>query len=217
MLRNFFLFSLIFVLQGVAQETDSDKDFLSLFIKIQNLEKEIAQLRNEIEVLEAEVKYYESQNKNSIDELELKVLSLMSLDNLQNAESTLGQKSNQLLNSYEEAIILIQKGNLVEAVNALNNFVTNNQDDEQTPLAYFWLGELNLSQNNLALSIQNFNTLIGLYPSHWRVPLAKYKLGTIYLEQGNTNRAKTQFEFVIAEYPDSSAAKASRESLDSLE
>ena len=217
MLRKFFLFSLIFVLQGVTQATDSDKDFLSLFIKIQNLEKEIAQLRNEIEVLEAEVKYYESQNKNSIDGLELKVLSLMSLDNLQNAESTLSEKSDQLLNSYEEAIILIQKGNLVEAVNALNNFVTNNQDDEQTPLAYFWLGELNLSQNNLALSIQNFNTLIGLYPSHWRVPLAKYKLGTIYLEQGNTNRAKTQFEFVIAEYPDSSAAKASRESLDSLE
>ena len=217
MLRNLFLFSLIFNLQGIAQETDSDKDFLSLFIKIQNLEKEIAQLRNEIEVLEAEVKYYESQNKNSIDRLELKVLSLMSLDNLQNAESTLGEKSDQLLNSYEEAIILIQKGNLVEAVNALNNFVTNNQDDEQTPLAYFWLGELNLSQNNLALSIQNFNTLIGLYPSHWRVPLAKYKLGAIYLEQGNTNRAKTQFEFVIAEYPDSSAAKASRESLDSLE
>jgi tol-pal system protein YbgF len=141
----------------------------------------------------------------------------MSLENLQNAESTLDQKSDQLLNSYEEAIILIQKGNLVEAVNALNNFVTNNQDDEQTPLAYFWLGELNLSQNNLALSIQNFNTLIGLYPAHWRVPLAKYKLGAIYLEQGNTNRAKTQFEFVIAEYPDSSAAKASRESLDSLE
>ena len=217
MLKNLFPFLLIFNLQGIAQESDSDKDFLSLFIKIQNLEKEIAQLRNEIEVLEAEVKYYESQNNNSIDGLELKVLSLMSLDNLQNAESTLDQKSDQLLNSYEEAIILIQKGNLVEAVNALNNFVTNNQDDEQTPLAYFWLGELNLSQNNLALSIQNFNTLIGLYPAHWRVPLAKYKLGAIYLEQGNTNRAKTQFEFVIAEYPDSSAAKASRESLDSLE
>lgn len=217
MLKNLFPFLLIFNLQGIAQESGSDKDFLSLFIKIQNLEKEIAQLRNEIEVLEAEVTYYESQNKISIDGLELKVLSLMSLENLQNAESTLDQKSDQLLNSYEEAIILIQKGNLVEAVNALNNFVTNNQDDEQTPLAYFWLGELNLSQNNLALSIQNFNTLIGLYPAHWRVPLAKYKLGAIYLEQGNTNRAKTQFEFVIAEYPDSSAAKASRESLDSLE
>ena len=28
MLRNLFLFSLIFNLQGIAQETDSDKDFL---------------------------------------------------------------------------------------------------------------------------------------------------------------------------------------------
>ena len=82
MLRNLFLFSLIFNLQGIAQETDSDKDFLSLFIKIQNLEKEIAQLRNEIEVLEAEVKYYESQNKNSIDGLDLKFIYGKALSDL---------------------------------------------------------------------------------------------------------------------------------------
>jgi len=184
---------------------------------MQELEKEIAELRNQVEILEAKVDYYESKSTTSIDDLEIKVLSLMSIDALKDVETNLNDRSNELLNSYEEAIVLIQKGNLVEALNALNNFVSTNQNEEQTPLAYFWLGELNLSQNNLALSIQNFNTLIGLYPNHWRVPLAKYKLGVIYLEQGDTERAKTQFEFVIKDYPDSSAARASRDSLDSLE
>jgi TolA-binding protein len=49
------------------------------------------------------------------------------------------------------------------------------------------------------------------------VPLAKFKLGTIYLEQGNDVRAAVQFENVIKEFPESSAAKASAETLSSLE
>ena len=200
-----------------SQDNQEEKEFIQLFLKMQELEKEIAELRNQVEILEAKVDYYESKSTTSIDDLEIKVLSLMSIDALKDVETNLNDRSNELLNSYEEAIVLIQKGNLVEALNALNNFVSTNQNEEQTPLAYFWLGELNLSQNNLALSIQNFNTLIGLYPNHWRVPLAKYKLGVIYLEQGDTERAKNQFEFVIKDYPDSSAARASRDSLDSLE
>ena len=84
-------------------------------------------------------------------------------------------------------------------------------------MAYFWLGEINLSKGNIAVATQNFNTLIGLYPAHWRIPLAKYKLGTIYLEEGDKGRALAQFESIIKDFPDSSAAKASRESLSSLE
>ena len=49
------------------------------------------------------------------------------------------------------------------------------------------------------------------------MPLAKFKLGTIYLEQGSNERAVAILESVIREYPDSSAAKASAESLSGLE
>ena len=103
--------------------------------------------------------------------------------------------------------MLIQKGNLDEALTALNVYVQNAEESDETPLAYFWLGEINLSNGNPAVATQNFNTLIGLYPSHWRVPLAKYKLGTIYLEQGDKDRALAQFESVIKDFPESSAAK----------
>ncbi|MDP7403775.1 MAG: tetratricopeptide repeat protein, partial [Gammaproteobacteria bacterium] len=96
-------------------------------------------------------------------------------------------------------------------------FVQSNNDSDDTPLAYFWMGEINLTNGNLAVATQNFNTLVGLYPTHWKVPLAKFKLGTIYFEQGNKERAVALFESVIREYPDSSAAKASAETLSSLE
>ena len=211
-----YLFTLFLISPLIFSQSDEDKEFIELYLKIQSLEKEIALLRNEVEVLETQVKFYQERNVELIDEIDSKLISLMSVEDLKSFEP---KESSQLqtLNSYEQAIVLIQKGNLDEALTALNVYVQNAEESDETPLAYFWLGEINLSNGNLAVATQNFNTLVGLYPSHWRVPLAKYKLGTIYLEQGDRDRALAQFESVIKDFPESSAAKASRESLSSLE
>ena len=211
-----YLFTLFLISPLIFSQSDEDKEFIELYLKIQSLEKEIALLRNEVEILETQVKFYQERNVELIDEIDSKLISLMSVEDLKSFEP---KESPQLqtLNSYEQAIVLIQKGNLDEALTALNVYVQNAEESDETPLAYFWLGEINLSNGNLAVATQNFNTLVGLYPSHWRVPLAKYKLGTIYLEQGDKDRALAQFESVIKDFPESSAAKASRESLSSLE
>ena len=211
-----YLFILLLISPLVFSQSDEDKEFIELYLKIQSLEKEIALLRNEVEILETQVKFYQEKNIELIDEIDSKLISLMSVEDLKSFESN-EVPQEQVLNSYEQAIILIQKGNLDGALTALNVYVQNAEESDETPLAYFWLGEINLSNGNLAIATQNFNTLVGLYPAHWRVPLAKYKLATIYLEQGDVDRAVAQFESVVRDFPESSAAKASRESLSSLE
>ena len=200
----------------VFSQSDEDKEFIELYIKIQSLEKEIASLRNQIEILDTQVQFYQDKNIELIDEIDSKLISLMSVEDLKSVKSNESSQP-QNLNSYEQAIVLIQKGELDGALTALNVYIQNAEESDETPLAYFWLGEINLSKGNIAVATQNFNTLIGLYPAHWRIPLAKYKLGTIYLEQGDKGRALAQFESIIKDFPDSSAAKASRESLSSLE
>mgnify|MGYP001412759670 FL=1 len=213
MLRFFLI--LFLSLYIVAQES-SDKEFIELYLKIQNLEKEIATLRNEIEIIQTQLDFYQEKNLQKINEIDSKLISLMSIEDLQKSEAIV-ERDDQILNSYDQAILLIRKGQLNEALSALNAFVQTNNDSDDTPLAYFWMGEINLTNGNLAVATQNFNTLVGLYPTHWKVPLAKFKLGTIYFEQGNKERAVALFESVIKEYPDSSAAKASAETLSSLE
>ena len=211
-----YLFILLLISPLAFSQSNEDKEFIELYLKIQSLEKEIALLRNQVEILETQVKFYQERNVELIDEIDSKLISLMSVEDLKSIESN-GTPQTQTLNSYEQAIVLIQKGNLDAALTALNVYVQNAEESDETPLAYFWLGEINLSNGNLAVATQNFNTLIGLYPAHWRVPLAKYKLATIYLEQGDEDRAVAQFESVVRDFPESSAAKASRESLSSLE
>jgi tol-pal system protein YbgF len=198
-----------------AQE-DGDKEFIELYLKIQSLEKEIATLRNEIEVIQTQLDFYQAKNAEEISGIDAKLTSIMSIEDLQTSEP-MTEQSDQTLNTYDQAVLLIRKGRLNEALSALNAFVQVNDDSDDTPLAYFWMGEINLTNNNLAVATQNYNTLVGLYPTHWKVPLAKFKLGTIYLEQGNNVRAIAQLENVIKEFPESSAAKASAETLSSLE
>ena len=211
-----YLFILLLISPLAFSQSDEDKEFIELYLKIQSLEKEIASLRNEVEILETQVKFYQERNVELIDEIDSKLISLMSVEDLKSIESN-DTPQTQTLNSYEQAIVLIQKGNLDAALTALNVYVQNAEESDETTLGYFWLGEINLSNGNLAVATQNFNTLIGLYPAHWRVPLAKYKLATIYLEQGDEDRAVAQFESIVRDFPESSAAKASRESLSSLE
>jgi len=211
-----YLFILLLLSPLAFSQSEEDKEFIELYLKIQSLEKEIASLRNEVEILQTQVKFYQEKNIELIDEIDSKLISLMSVEDLKLFEPNEAPQE-QALNSYEQAIVLIQKGNLEGALTALNVYIQNAEESDETPLAYFWLGEINLSNGNLAIATQNFNTLIGLYPAHWRVPLAKYKLATIYLEQGDEDRAVAQFESVVRDFPESSAAKASRESLSSLE
>lgn len=211
-----FLLLLISLNSFLGAQEASDKEFIELYLKIQSLEKEIATLRNEIEVMQTQLDFYQSKNAEKISDIDAKLTSIMSIEDLQKFEPVIEQ-SEQILNTYDQAILLIRKGRLNEALSALNTFVQTNNDSDNTPLAYFWMGEINLTNGNLAVATQNYNTLVGLYPTHWKVPLAKFKLGTIYLEQGNLDRAKAQLENVIKEFPESSAAKASAETLSSLE
>ena len=213
-MKNFFIPFILFT--ALLYIRADDEEFIELYLKIQELEQEIALMRNQIEILNTKQDFFERQNEKSFNDLELKILSYKNLEDLELIDGEFLTENTNPLNSYEEGIVLIKKGDFVNALIALKNFINLPEKNEQTPLAYFWLGELNLNLGDYEQSIQDFNTLIGLYPGHWRTPLAKYKLGVIYLEEGDSERAGEQFKLVIDEFPESSAAEASRVALDGL-
>jgi TolA-binding protein len=213
--KNFFIPFILFT--ALLYIRADDEEFIELYLKIQELEQEIALMRNQIEILNTKQDFFERQNEKSFNDLELKILSYKNIEDLELIDGEFLTENTNPLNSYEEGIVLIKKGDFVNALIALKNFINLPEKNEQTPLAYFWLGELNLNLGDYEQSIQDFNTLIGLYPGHWRTPLAKYKLGVIYLEEGDSERAREQFKLVIDEFPESSAAEASRVALDGLE
>ena len=101
-----------------AQE-DGDKEFIELYLKIQSLEKEIATLRNEIEVIQTQLDFYQAKNAEEISGIDAKLTSIMSIEDLQTSQP-MTEQSEQVLNTYDQAILLIRKGRLNEALSALN-------------------------------------------------------------------------------------------------
>ena len=54
-------FLIIFLSLFAQPQEGSDKEFIELYLKIQNLEKEIATLRNEIEVIQTQLDFYQAK------------------------------------------------------------------------------------------------------------------------------------------------------------
>ena len=55
-------FLIIFLSLFAQAQENADKEFIELYLKIQNLENEIATLRNEIEVMQTQLDFYQAKN-----------------------------------------------------------------------------------------------------------------------------------------------------------
>ena len=212
-----FLLSLFVISQlsfnAVANENQEAKTDI-LFLKIQELESEIADLRNKIEsqnyLIEKLINESISENQEPADNIEN--LALNSDIRFKGIEDP---KSKDQI--YSAATDALEEQNFDKAFNLFNYFVESFDDDDKTPLAYFWLGEISLINNNLNQSEDYFMELISSYPNHYRIPLAHKKIGDIYLKNDDKNAAKSKYNFVVREYPNNTASSLALQLLKNME
>ena len=206
-----FIFSFLPVVT-FANENESVKSDI-LFLKIQELEEEIADLRNKIE----------SQNF-LIDKLIDESLDLKE-DIPQNNNVTLStdikfdgvEDPESIDQVYKAAVSALEKQDFKEAFSLFEYFVDSFNDDEKKPLSYFWLGEISLINNDFEKSNVFFMELISSYPNHYRVPLAHKKIGDIYLKSNEIENAKNKYNYVVREYPNNTASSLALQLLKNME
>ena len=212
---NFILFIFICVLQNslYANENEDAKTDI-LFLKIQELEAEIAELRNKIE----------SQNY-LIEKLIEESLVASTESSEDDEDIDLGsdirfigiEDPNSKDQVYEAAIKALESQDLDKAYQLFDFFVNSFSDEEKRPLSYFWLGEICFIDNKLEQSKDFFMQLISLYPNHYRVPLAHKKIGDIYLKSNELDKAKEKYNYVVREYPNNTASSLALQLLKNME
>jgi TolA-binding protein len=210
-------FILIASLNVFSQENENAQVDL-LFLKIQELESEIAELRNIIEsqdyLIQKLIK--ESVSSNEAVSTNETNLSELPLDNNVKFSGIDDTKSKEEI--YTAAIKSLEKQDLERASILFKYFVENFNDDEKSPLSYFWLGEIALIENNLDISNSYFLELVSIYPSHYRTPLAhKKKIGDIFLKMNELDKAKDKYNYVIREYPNDTASSLALQLLKNME
>ena len=195
---------------GLLVSQDQTPDDI-LFLKIQELEEEIAFLRSELE----------SQGY---------LLEKLQNEDLENTEQSSSNDSDSQafrfegINDDETIDELYQKGinslNLNEldaAEEAFSKLVENYSDEEKLPLSLFWLGEISLISLKYENSKDYFLNLVSQFPNHWRSPLAHKKIGDVYLSQGLNDEAKEKYQYVANSYPENTAASLALQILENME
>ena len=216
MKNKFCFFTILVLFFNISLANDNNEDVKTdiLFLKIQELESEIANLRNKVESQDYLIEKLinesissESRSDENIEDFALNNdIRFKGIDDPKSIEQV-----------YEAAVAALEEQDLEKAFTLFNYFVETFNDEDKKPLSYFWLGEISLINNELNQSKDFFMELISLYPNHFRVPLAHKKVGDIYLKTNNINKAKDKYNFVLREYPNNTASSLALQLLKNME
>ncbi len=182
-----------------------------LFLKIQELEEEIAFLRSELEsqgyLLEKlQNEDLENTEQNSFDDNDSQAFRFEGINDDESIDEL-----------YQKGINSLNLNELDAAEVAFLKLVENYSDEEKLPLSLFWLGEISLIALKYEKSIDYFLSLVSEFPDHWRSPLGHKKIGDVYLSQGLNDKAKEKYQYVANAYPENTAASLALQILENME
>ena len=213
MFKHKIIFTLFVFYSSFLITEDDNVEVDLLFLKIQELEIEIAELRNILEsqnyliqklIQESASDIVDKENTTNISSDN--IVRFAGIDDIRSQEEV-----------YKTAIQSLQDQDFEKAISLFKFFVDNFKDEEKLPLSLFWLGEIELIQNNLISSEEYFLELVTFYPTHYRTPLAHKKIGDIFLKKNEQEKAKDKYNFVIREYPNDAASSLALQLLKNME
>ena len=218
MKKNYLFFSFLFIisLNSFSQESDSVEVDL-LFLKIQELELEIADLRNKLESQDYLIQKLIQESVQGADDstADKSDLDNFSSNNTIRFAGVDDAKSKEEV--YKTAIKALGDQDFDRSSLLFKYFVESFSDDEKLPLSYFWLGEIAYIQADYQSSNTYFLELITLYPDHYRIPLAHKKIGDIFLKNNEFDKAKDKYNLVIREYLNNTASSLALQLLKTME
>ncbi len=199
-------------LHTYSQEVDASD---ILFLKIQELEGELASLRSE---LESQAYLLEKLLNEESNQAENKISLDSETDSEVNAFRFEGINDSKSIDEvYDQAISELNEKDFQAAKQSFDYLANNFNDDEKIPLSLFWLGEISLLESNLEESEKFFQRLASDFPDHWRTPLAHKKIGDILMMSGEPGAAKIKYQFVVQTFPENTASSLALQLLENME
>jgi len=212
---KFLIFFLALPLNLFSDQTDEGVELL--YQKISELEKEIAELRSQLEENSVLVeRSLELQQQRYLD-LDSRMLELSSNEKnivSESSEESLAisyEQEEKLL--YKNALELFEASRYAEALEIFSEVIISYPDGIYTPEAYFWSGELFLTQGLYEDAKLSYAKVFEQFPDHVRSADSLYKLGEIYRIDSDLIEATNYYERVISLFPDSGAAQLSKKSI----
>lgn len=208
-----------------------------LFVQLQQMQEEIAQLRGMLEVQQNEIQRLKQEGLERYQDLDSRLANaasggLASQNSSATGSSNAGGSVQAPANAsgqdqansqsadpereklyYDAAFDLIKAKDFDKASQAFSAFLRKYPQSPYAGNAQYWLGEVNLAKGDLQGAGQAFAKVSQTYPQHNKVPDSLYKLADVEVRLGNRDKADGILRQVIADYPNSSAAQLAQRQL----
>lgn len=208
-----------------------------LFVQLQQMQEEIAQLRGMLEVQQNEIQRLKQEGLERYQDLDRRLSGASTggsasqnssaagaIDASGPVQAPNGGSAPQSAGSqsadpekeklyYDAAFDLIKAKDFDKASQAFAAFLRKYPSSPYAGNAQYWLGEVNLAKGDLQGAGQAFAKVSQAYPQHNKVPDSLYKLADVELRLGNRDKANGILRQVIADYPNSSAAQLAQRQL----
>lgn len=186
----------------------ADERLLTLFTRIQTLEREYSILHGRVEELEHLYQEERHMNRRRFLDIDRRLREQLG-DQLAPEDALTSEDINSETGMYRRGMAFVDAEEYVQAADLFQQIVDNFPNGDRVPDAMYWLAEIyrNVDPKDLEKSRQFFVQMVTLYSDHARIPEALAKLGMVYHELGNVTRALEYLDRVIAEFPDHDAAR----------
>jgi tol-pal system protein YbgF len=204
-----------------------------LFMRFQQLEADVAQLRGLVEEQNHRIEQLAQQQKEQYMDLDRRIALVMkggqpatgvappdNGDGLFSGDKSpvaaeggaaTGSPSGSLneRDAYNAAFELTKQKRYQQAIDGFNELLVEYPNGQYSGNAFYWLGELYLAlpEPNLEKARQSFMQVINLYPNNPKVGDSLYKLGIVYHRLGDRAQALGYLDRVQAQYPGTAAAR----------
>jgi len=210
-----------------------------LFMQLQQMQSEIAQLRGMLEEQQHEIERLKQESQVRYQDLDSRLQGATAGAQAPAQNSAAGAAinaagtpvapagqapaaSNEAADPekeklyYDAAFDLIKAKDFAKASQAFEGFLRKFPQSQYAGNAQYWLGEVNLAQGDLQAAGKAFAQVAAGYPTHAKVPDSLFKLADVERRLGNSNKARGILQQLIAQYPGSSAAQLAQRDLQRL-
>ncbi|WP_277810750.1 tol-pal system protein YbgF [Chromohalobacter canadensis] len=215
---------------AVREESGGGGGNLALFNQLQDSQREIKQLRGQLEELRYQLEQQKKLSQERFLDLEKRINDMASradssrdpsgvdsdvaesvtgnagANESQTGSTQEGTSGDQGREDYQAAFKKVQARQFDQAIQAFEGFISDYPNSDLRPNAHYWLGELYSAQSQLDAAAESFLTVINDYPNSNKVADALYKLGLLKARQGHPDESTQLLERVRDDYPDSNAA-----------
>ncbi len=217
MKRSLFLFFLTILAFPLGVFSEEEESLELIYQKINDLEQEIATLRNLIEENTYLIERYQELQQQRYLDLDKRLHNLLSEEKEDLAtEYSNGQQYNSTeeIDLYKGALELFEASRYAEALESFRELIISYPEGAYSADAYFWSGELYLVQQLFEDAREHYLVVVEKFIDHPRVADSLFKLGVLERALMNDQIANSYFSRVISEYPDTGAAELANKSLE---